>query len=180
MDRKEFRADLYYRLNTLEFRIPPLRERPRDVVPLSLDFIDELCSAHGVRIRRVHPDFLACLKGYSWPGNVRELKNHMRRAVLFSREGELTPNDLAAHLVEATRSQPSEEGATPGEGLSSSGATLAEKVAANERAMLERALEENKHNRTATARALGISRVGLYKKMKKHGMIDRVRRRPRR
>jgi DNA-binding NtrC family response regulator len=175
MDRREFRADLYYRLNMLEFRIPPLRERPQDVVPLSLDFIDELCSAHGVRIRRVHPDFLACLKGYSWPGNVRELKNHIRRAVLFSREGELTPNDLAAHLAEALRNQTSAEGATPGEGLSSSGATLAEKVAANERTMLERALEENKHNRTATARALGISRVGLYKKMKKHGMIDRSR-----
>ncbi len=176
MERNEFRPDLYYRLNMLEFHIPPLRQRRRDVVPMALDFIDELCSAHEVRIRRVHPEFLACLKAYCWPGNVRELKNHVRRAVLFCRSGELTPGNLAPHFVEAlrNRSRPAAaEAATPAS--QAQGGTLMEKVAANERAMLEQALRENNYNRTVTARALGLSRVGLYKKMKKYGMIEPTR-----
>ena len=169
MAQGRFRADLYYRLNTLEFHIPPLRERPRDIVPLSLEFIDEFCSVHDVRVRHVHPDFLACLKSYSWPGNVRELKNHVRRAVLFCRSGELTPDGLAPHLLQALRNEPS--AAAPPEIAISEEATLLEKVASAERRMVEKALGENNHNRTATARALGLSRVGLYKKMKKYGMI---------
>ena len=62
MERNQFRPDLYYRLNMLEFHIPPLRQRPRDIVPMTLEFIDEFCLAHAVKIRRVHPEFLACLK----------------------------------------------------------------------------------------------------------------------
>lgn len=171
MRRNEFRADLYYRLNMLEFCLPPLRRRPRDIVPLSLEFIGEFCSAHGVRIRRVHPEFLAHLKSYGWPGNIRELKNHIRRAVLFCRSGELTPGDLAPHLVQAMQEQP-REAATESSGDSRKEATLLEKVAETEREMLEQALRENNHNRTVTAQALGLSRVGLYKKMKKYGMIQ--------
>ena len=111
MERNRFRADLYYRLNMLEFHIPPLRKRPHDIVSLSLEFIDEFCAAHDVDIRSVHPEFLACLKGYCWPGNVRELKNHVRRAVLFCSTGELTPNELAQHLVQAMHDGSSGDGA---------------------------------------------------------------------
>lgn len=169
MDRNQFRPDLYYRLNMLEFHIPPLRRRSRDIVPLTLEFIEEFCLAHGVTIRRVHPEFLACLKSYLWPGNVRELKNHVRRAVLFCRSGELTPNDLAPHLVQAMQ-EGTRSPTTPTE-TESPEATLLEMIASTEREMLELALRENNDNRTATARALGLSRVGLYKKMKKYGMI---------
>jgi len=177
MQRNEFRADLYYRLNMLEFHIPPLRERPRDIVPMALDFVDELCAAHAVEIRRVHPDFLACLKGYAWPGNVRELKNHIRRAVLFCRSGELTPADLAPHFAQALREATQAACVRAGR-AAPAGATLLEKVAANERMILEQALGEHDGNRTATAKALGLSRVGLYKKMKKYGMIERLDRTP--
>jgi DNA-binding NtrC family response regulator len=109
MERNEFRADLYYRLNTLEVQIPPLRRRPHDIVPLVLDFVEEFCSSHGVRIEHVHPDFLRCLKSYDWPGNVRELKNHVRRAVLFCRGGVLTPNELAPRFRQALEAPPSEQ-----------------------------------------------------------------------
>ncbi len=171
MERNEFRPDLYYRLNMLEFHIPPLRHRRRDIVPMTLDFVEEMCAAHEVRIRRVHPDFLACLKSYSWPGNVRELKNHVRRAVLFCRGDELTPKNLAPHLVEAAGKPAGHPEAPAPSDSSMPGATLLEQVASNERALLERALRENDYNRTATARAVGLSRVGLYKKMKKHGLM---------
>lgn len=158
MDQNEFRPDLYYRLNVLEFLIPPLRERPLDIVPLTLSFIQEFCVQHGVAIRRVHPDFLRVLKEYDWPGNIRELKNHVRRAVLFCQTGELTPQDLATTTMASANA-------------AGTGSTLSEKVAKSEREILEEALRAHGSNRTATAKSLGISRVGLYKKMKKYGMI---------
>jgi len=169
MERNEFRADLYYRLNMLEFRIPPLRERPQDIVPMALDFVEEFSTAHDLRIRRVHRDFLACLKSYAWPGNVRELKNHIRRAVLFCRAGELTPSDLAPAFLQKLREHPAP--AKPEPDPCALEVTLLQKVAATEREVIHRALKENNDNRAATARVLGLSRVGLYKKMKKHGML---------
>lgn len=175
MERGQFRADLYYRLSMLELRLLPLRERPRDIVPLALDFVEEFCNAHQVLIRRVHPDFLACLKNYAWPGNVRELKNHVRRAVLFCRSGVLTPDELAPQFQRAWESSVSiPVTPTPVPAMVANGAqTLVEKMATNERDLLEQALRDNNFNRTATAAALGLSRVGLYKKMKKHGLSER-------
>lgn len=175
MERNEFRADLYYRLNVMEFHLPPLRERPRDIVPMALGFVEELCQTHGVHIRRVHPEFLRCLKGYDWPGNIRELKNYVRRAVLFCRTGELTPKDLAPHLSAAIRRRDVAHQAaeTAPSDDSNMGTSLIDRVAASEKAMLEDALRQHNNNRTATAKTLGLSRVGLYKKMRKYDMIDR-------
>lgn len=165
---QRFRSDLYYRLNVLEFRLPPLRERLLDIVPLALQFVEECCHEYGVEVRSIHTDFLEVLRTYSWPGNVRELKNHIRRAVLFCEEGQLTIGDLAHSIV---RSQFRTETAVarPADAW-----TLADRVATSEREILEQALAAHKHKRAATARALGISRVGLYKKMRKYGMLDPV------
>jgi DNA-binding NtrC family response regulator len=175
MEKNEFRADLYYRLNVMEFHLPPLRDRPGDIVPLALAFVEELCQVHGVQIRRVHPEFLACLKRYDWPGNIRELKNYIRRAVLFCRMGELTSKDLATHMSAAIHRRDSTHHERSSVSVVESVGTLNDRVAASEKAMLEEALREHQNNRTATAKALGLSRVGLYKKMRKYGMIDRQR-----
>lgn len=165
--RNEFRADLYYRLNVLEFRIPSLRERPHDIVPMTLDFVEEFCSAHQISIRRVHPDFLACLKQYDWPGNVRELKNHIRRAVLFCRSAELTPSDLPSCLLEKIHKREANAVVLtpPAERVSG---RLVDTVAQTEREAIFRTLRQTNNNRTAAAKALGLSRVGLYKKLKKY------------
>lgn len=165
MERNEFRSDLYYRLNVLEFRIPPLRDRPLDIVDLTLQFVDEFSQVHGVVIHRVRPDFLACLKSYQWPGNIRELKNHVRRAVLFCSNGELTVDDLAQDVAQAGR----EALAAPDSDTTSE--SLAGKMALSERELIEEALAANAQKRTTTAQALGISRVGLYKKMKRYGLL---------
>lgn len=170
MQREEFRPDLYYRLNVLEFHIPPLRERPRDIVPLTLGFIEEFSATHGIQVHAVHPTFLAALKAYDWPGNIRELKNHIRRAVLFCQNGELTVHDLATNLL-----QPRAGTAYGGEGARGEAASLSERVASTEQEILEAALRANGYRRTATAQALGISRVGLYKKMRKYGMLGTQR-----
>jgi DNA-binding NtrC family response regulator len=177
MQRKMFRADLYYRLNMMEYRIPPLRERRRDIVPLALDFIEDFCRQHAVKVKSVHPDFLRCLKAYTWPGNVRELKNHMRRAVLFCDSGIITPNDLAPQIQHAANDAPPAD-AMVRKRVVSGGRTLFEQVAWNEREILQRALRDNEQNRTATAEALGLSRVGLYKKMKKYGLVRGRKKRP--
>ncbi len=175
MQQDRFRADLYYRLNMLECRIPSLRERPRDIVPMALDFVEEFCTAHQVEIRRVHPDFLTCLKSYRWPGNIRELKNHVRRAVLFCRDEILTPASLAVQIREAPLQSEPDSSAQGEQSPQAHGAerlTLIQQVAQSEIEILQRALDENDYNRTKTAKSLGLSRVGLYKKMKRYGMIQ--------
>uniref|UniRef100_A0A7C2K136 Sigma-54-dependent Fis family transcriptional regulator n=1 Tax=Schlesneria paludicola TaxID=360056 RepID=A0A7C2K136_9PLAN len=163
--RAEFRSDLYYRLNTLEFRLPALRERSLDIIPLAMQFIDESCAEHGIVIEAVSREFLSRLKRYHWPGNLRELRNHIRRAVLFAESRELTVRDLSPRLLEAVSdSEPSARQRIDG-------ASIAEQVARSEREILEHALEANGQNRTRTARALGLSRVGLYKKLKRLGLL---------
>jgi DNA-binding NtrC family response regulator len=171
VEQGTFRPDLYYRLSVLEFKIPPLRDRPFDIVPMTMGFIDEFRVKHGITIQRIHPEFLQRLRSYHWPGNIRELKNHIGRAVLFSHDGQLTPSDLAPALLESTEHDPTLSQFPQG------GNTLSDKVANAEQELLTKALEEHGNNRTATAKSLGISRVGLYKKMKKYGMIEpRVKR----
>ncbi len=98
-ENAKFRADLYYRLNVLEFPLPLLKDRPLDIVPLAMGFVAEFSENHEIPIRTVHIDFLEALKRYSWPGNIRELKNHIRRAVLFSENERLTVNDLSPAIL---------------------------------------------------------------------------------
>ena len=166
VDDGRFRLDLYYRLNVLEFRLPPLRERTNDLIPLATQFIEELKTELAIDIHRVHRDFFEALRAYQWPGNLRELKNHLRRAVLFSMGGELTVNDLSYNLI---RSQfaPAVESKRP-----ASTWKLVERVAQSEMEMLRDALAANGNNRTQTAKVLGISRVGLYKKLRRLGLVD--------
>lgn len=163
VDKGQFRSDLYYRLNVLEFRLPALRDRPRDIAILAMQFVRELCDEHSITIDRVDFEFVDALKQYPWPGNLRELKNHVRRAVLFSHNARLSVNDLSHKII---RSQ----FAATAEKPDADGWKLADRVAQSEREMLEDALRANNNNRTRTARALGISRVGLYKKMRRLGL----------
>ncbi len=167
MNEMQFRSDLYYRLNVLEFRLPPLRERAVDIVPLALGFIDDCCEEHGIEVRRIHRSFIDALKRYHWPGNIRELKNQMQRAVLFCEGGELSARDLAVNVL--STKGPQAEAASGAAGAA--GSSLSELVASSEQEILEEQLRAHNYNRTATARSLGISRVGLYKKMRRYGMI---------
>jgi DNA-binding NtrC family response regulator len=160
--KERFRADLFFRLNQVKFEVPPLRKRPLDIVPLAMDAIEECCKEHNLPARRVHGDFLEALKLYHWPGNIRELRNEVRRAVLFARDGIVTPGPLSPTLqkeIERRRSSLS-----PMEGRSG----LAVEMAQTEQDMIEQMLKSQNFNRAATARALGISRVTLYNKLRKY------------
>ncbi len=156
----EFRADLYYRLNVLEVRLPPLRERTIDLIPLTMQFVRETGRERGIAIDRVEIELLDLVRRYPWPGNLRELKNHVQRAVLFSEDGLVSTDGLSPKILNWTESRaPATD-------------CLAEQVADAERTLVEQALRKNGFKRVATAKALGISRVGLYKKMKRLGLLD--------
>ncbi|WP_417378696.1 sigma 54-interacting transcriptional regulator [Gimesia sp.] len=163
----KFRSDLYYRLNVLQFRLPALRERPHDIIPLTVQFITECCEQHGITITKIHRSVPDMLKRYQWPGNLRELKNQIQRAVLFSNHGELTSDEFSPNIIEEVSSCSQKELHQDMESKS-----LADQVAISEKHLLQKSLSENGYRKTATAKALGISRVGLYKKMRKYGMLE--------
>jgi transcriptional regulator with PAS, ATPase and Fis domain len=171
VDQQRFRVDLYFRLNQICFEIPPLRNRTRDIVPLAISFIQNCCREHALDVRYVHSEFVAAIKACRWPGNIRQLRNEVRRAVLFCRDGVLA----ASHLSPEVRSTSFETG-QPGEAMATPSG-LAGEVAQREQMAIERMLRTQKFNRTATARALGISRVTLYNKIRKYGIrVDVTRR----
>jgi two-component system, NtrC family, response regulator AtoC len=168
-ERHQFRADLYYRLNVLEFHLPPLRQRPTDIVPLAIEFIDDTCQRHSIPITHMSSDFLLWLKQYHWPGNIRELLNQMRRAVLLSKDGVLTTDSLSLDLrTEVCESEPESQPKHPVR--RPAGWNLNRRLACSEREFLVETLRAHNNNRAATARALGISRTALYKKMQRLGV----------
>ena len=91
--RNEFRSDLYYRLNVFPIRIPPLRERREDIVPLMGHFVDICCRRMGKTIEQIPPETISAFTSHAWPGNIRELQNLVERAVILSNHGVL-PNPL--------------------------------------------------------------------------------------
>ncbi len=146
-----FREDLFYRLNVVELNIPPLRDRPEDILPLASRFVAEFTGGRA----RLSATVADCLKRYAWPGNVRELRNAMERAVLLS-AGELL---LPEHLPSRIR--------PPGEGSAKAEPAEAERLGAIERQAIMEALRKHGFNRSETARALGISRRALIYKLQR-------------
>ncbi len=167
VDQGRFRPDLYYRLNMLKFEIPPLRKRRMDVVPLAKQFISKYQKKHGIPIARVEDSLLEALSGYPWPGNVRELENVIQRAVIYCRDGVLTARQLPGHIV-AGAAGPTNDPSVRLDGFRPADKqTLGRQIAMSEREIIEQALFQNDHSKTKTAKALGISRVTLYNKLKK-------------
>ena len=146
-----FRGDLYYRLNVVELNIPPLRERPQDVVPLANHFIAEFTRGRA----RFSESVVEALERYSWPGNVRELRNAMERAALLGR-GELI---LDEHLPNRVREAAQQPGAAK--------ASEPHRLDEIEAHTILQTLAKLNFNRTETARALGISRRALLYKLQR-------------
>jgi transcriptional regulator with PAS, ATPase and Fis domain len=93
-----FREDLFYRLNVINVRVPPLRERTDDIPLLAQKFIEESAKKNQRSVPLIHPDAMDCLMAYGWPGNIRELQNLMERAVVLSRTGVIQVADLPAEI----------------------------------------------------------------------------------
>ena len=146
-----FRRDLLYRLNAMQVRMPSLRDRPEDIVPLARHFMLRECQRRGRGRMTFASSAERALKGYDWPGNVRELEHTIERAVLLASADEIGAESLQLH-------RPAD---TP---LVLESLTLPEA----EELMIRHALERNDHNLQRASDALGISRQALYRRLDKH------------
>jgi DNA-binding NtrC family response regulator len=150
-----FREDLFYRLNVIEIHLPPLRDRPADILPLAVLFAREFADEH----YRISPAVAAAFAVYAWPGNVRELRNAIERAVLMGRGGVILPEHLPRRINEAVGEKPAPT-REPGE-------AQGRRLQDIEDLVILQTLRQHGYNRTETARALGISRRALLYKLRR-------------
>jgi transcriptional regulator with GAF, ATPase, and Fis domain len=166
-----FRDDLFYRLNVLPLRVPPLRERAEDVPELALHFLRLYAKRTGKPVGAIDDDALAVLKGYRWPGNVRQLENVIERAVVIADAPVLTPAELPPELLEPDFANGGGSAGVLYPGTSSD--TAADFHAENglrEREHLVRALAAAGGNKAEAARALGVARSTLLSRLKRLGL----------
>ena len=165
-----FRADLYYRLNVLTLKLPPLRERLDDVPLLVERLLEDIGARMGQSID-IDADAIAVLKQHDWPGNVRELRHTLERALLQHDTTTLAAAHIAAALPTHVRAS-APEAAAPEPSIDPDPAVrpLAHAVLAAERLAIAAALKAEGGSKVAAARALGISRAALYQKLAAHGL----------
>lgn len=160
VEEKKFREDLFYRLNVLPVKLPPLREK-KDDIPLLVDFFIKQIK-RDARVDKdisFSPEAIDALINYPWPGNVRELKNVLERTILLTRSNTVTLRELPAEISRSSH--------TPAD-ISLEDVPLS--FSSYEKACMERALMVNNNNIEKTAEQLGISVSSLYRKMKQHGI----------
>jgi two-component system response regulator HydG len=162
----EFRQDLYFRLNIVNLRLPPLRERTEDLPLLTRFFLDEICRTNNFETREIDNSLLEAFGKYNWPGNVRELKNTLESLVVLSGRTTLTADDLPEKFFREAASDDG-EGETAAE---SRDADLNLKDLSKQTIL--KALEACRGNRTEAARQLGISRRTLHRRLNEFGLRD--------
>jgi transcriptional regulator with PAS, ATPase and Fis domain len=155
-----FRQDLYYRLNVITIRLPPLTDRSDDIPLLASHFLSQKSQAMGKDIRFIDPEAMALLTQYGWPGNVRELENVIERAVALENGENIRAEDLPESIrnlsIETYRHTPS---VIP---------TLDEQ----EKHYIQWVLEKSGGNKTKAAKIMGIDRVSLWRKLKRYGIEE--------
>lgn len=176
----KFREDLYYRLNVISLTLPPLRERPDDILDLAVYFLKAASTRGGKRIARFDDDALNSLMGYAWPGNVRELQNVIERAVVLAEAETIELSDLPFEVRNSAESQQtfhnrSADARTTEINALSSGSDDDPEV---ERRVLVDALRQCGGNKTKAARRLGLPRSTYFSKLKKYGISDDDSREP--
>lgn len=154
-EEKRFRLDLFHRLNTLHIHIPPLRERTEDIEPLLQFFVEDIAKKLNKPVPGIGVSVMKALINYDFPGNVRELKNMIERAIILNKEGILSAKDFPVSNKKSV-----------------SGTKLPHNfnILENEIALIKEALQENDFNISAAAEVLGIQRMALSRKMKKHNI----------
>jgi DNA-binding NtrC family response regulator len=153
MRRGQYRADLFWRLNVVAIEVPPLRERPEDIVALAEHFLDRFALSMNRKGLTLAPETVDVLRAYPWPGNVRELQNSIERAVVLGTPPLIRPQDLPVHVR------------APAPGLAP--ARTLEEV---ERAHIQAVIEEAAWNISGEARVLDVDRGTLYNKIRKYGL----------
>ena len=156
VSEKKFREDLYYRLNVVQIRIPPLRERKEDIPLLANAFLKEISQRDNKTFRPLSPEAMEALLRYDWPGNIRELKGAIDSGVTLATGSQVTLQDLPLTISEARFSGSASLDESAGQ----------MNIHNNEMRLILRALEETRGNRTEAAKKLGISRRTLHRRLK--------------
>jgi DNA-binding NtrC family response regulator len=156
-----FREDLYYRINVITLTQPALRDRIGDIPLLAQHYMTYFCEQTGRKVSEIDEMAIHAMQNYGWPGNVRELVNVIERAVVLCRDGRITTGDLPEKLFAGQENR-----ATVAANLGN--ASLKAALTEPERQLIIHALESTGWNRQKTAKALGINRTTLYKKMKRY------------
>jgi DNA-binding NtrC family response regulator len=152
VERGDFRDDLYYRLQVFGIHLPPLRERPEDIVALTAQFLEDLGQQFGRAPAGITYDAKAALLAHPWRGNARELRNALERAAILAEGGLITPEHLAL------------------EPLARTDAATTTDVREMERQLITRVLREARGNKSRAARKLGLSRKQLYGRLSSYGL----------
>jgi Nif-specific regulatory protein len=163
VEERRFREDLYYRLKVFPLRVPPLRERREDIPLLAGHFLDRYSTEMGKPVGGYSQPAMEAMMAYDWPGNVRELENEVQRLVIeVDPEGFIAPELLSAKIRQV-------ESAVANAGVAS-GSSLKDRMDQVERHLVSEALRAHGNNKTNAAKALGITREGLHKKLKQLGI----------
>ncbi len=158
--QKAFRLDLFYRLNVIIIRLPPLRDIREDILPIFDHFLKQLSRENHRNIHSVSPDAAAALRQYAWPGNIRELRNVAERALIVCRSDRIEIADLPMSVTVTQFGEAYSNDAV--------GASLKTTIENAEREAIIQALDATGYNRNLAASLLKIHRTGLYQKMKKY------------
>jgi transcriptional regulator with PAS, ATPase and Fis domain len=175
--KKEFREDLYYRLNVIPVRIPALRERKSDISILVNHFLGQFNAATGHNVEAPSGEIMEALMSYDWPGNVRELENLMERLVILKGQGTVDLGDLPHRIFQRyADGRPAGAGALsewefPRMVLPNSGVDLKNIVAAFENHLIDQALARTGNNKNRASELLQMNRTTLVEKLRKRGMI---------
>jgi transcriptional regulator with PAS, ATPase and Fis domain len=153
VEEELFREDLFYRINVFSIQVPPLRERPEDILPLARFFVEKYARAMGRPVRALAPEAEAALLAHRWPGNVRELENAIERAMVVGKGQALEVRDLPLAAQSDGAGEPQ-----------------ARSLAALEKDHVARVLRECEGNVTQAAKVLGIDRATLYNQLKRYGL----------
>jgi two-component system nitrogen regulation response regulator NtrX len=154
--QKRFREDLYYRLSVVPLRVPPLRERPSDVRPLACYFLEEFCHRNNFKSKTIDDDVFPVLEGLSWPGNARELRNVVERMAILTPGDHITLDSIPVELRLSRDTAPR--------------SSVQDARDSAEREHLLRALESADWNVSSAARALGMERTNLHKRIRSLGL----------
>ena len=156
--KKTFREDLFYRLNVIEFHLPPLRERSEDIVALAESFIDKYNNILGSSVIGINDEAKKALQNYSWPGNIRELENAIERAANYVWEGEIRVENLPTQIFQMEHES------------SGTYSSYRSSMVDFEKEMLLDVLKKTNGNRSAAARMLNLSRSAFYDRLAKYNL----------
>ncbi len=159
VEKGEFRRDLFYRINIIRLHLPPLRERPEDIPLLVERFIKKMNTLRGRAVSQVGKEAMALLLDHDYPGNIRELENIIEHAFVLCHEGEIGVAHLPAYLLRR-KNEPSLDRSA-----------MASSLRAGEEEIILAVLRQHDYNRLAAARALGIHKSTLFRKLKKYNIV---------